>query len=358
MGFRFRRSVRIIPGVRLNFSSRGISTTVGGRGFSVNASSRGTYINAGIPGTGLSSRTRISGGSRSRRASTYTSSSNSPLSEGGKIFSEADLWAKKQSGYSLYVILIIIGVIFLFFQPLIAAVILLVAVVLIIRWLSTGAGKSTSQISMARASWEKMNYDKTIEYLERAYSLYPNPHLVNDIIFQAQIHGYYDTALKYLNELDDNDLDSAFSRAECNYAVRNYSEAAKYFEKITGRGVTELQKDNIYSKLGISLFNTDEYKPAIEALQKVSSNYDNQSLLVLLIGQSFSNMGEDETAIFTLTDYIGRKRNLDENMIEMCYTLGNIHLGLGDKKKAKHWLNKVYTHNLNYKNTLTLLQGM
>jgi hypothetical protein len=62
MSFRFRKSVRIAPGVRLNFSRSGISTTVGMRGLSVNVGRRGTYLNAGLPGTGLSSRTRIGGG--------------------------------------------------------------------------------------------------------------------------------------------------------------------------------------------------------------------------------------------------------------------------------------------------------
>src|ERR1044071_5671921 len=59
MGLRFRRSMRVFPGVRLNFSSRGISTTVGVRGLSVNVGPRGTYINAGIPGTGISFRERV-----------------------------------------------------------------------------------------------------------------------------------------------------------------------------------------------------------------------------------------------------------------------------------------------------------
>ena len=60
MGLRFRRSVRLFPGVRLNFSRSGISTTVGGRGATVTIGARGTYANVGLPGSGLSYRTRIS----------------------------------------------------------------------------------------------------------------------------------------------------------------------------------------------------------------------------------------------------------------------------------------------------------
>lgn len=61
MGFRFRKSVKILPGVRLNFSRSGVSTTIGGRGASVNTGKRGTYLNTGIPGTGISRRVRITG---------------------------------------------------------------------------------------------------------------------------------------------------------------------------------------------------------------------------------------------------------------------------------------------------------
>jgi hypothetical protein len=59
LGFRFHRSIRLLPGVRINLSRRGISTTIGPRGASVNVRSRGTYANVGLPGTGLSSRTRL-----------------------------------------------------------------------------------------------------------------------------------------------------------------------------------------------------------------------------------------------------------------------------------------------------------
>ena len=59
MGWRYRKSFKLFPGVRLNVSSRGISTTIGARGASINVSRRGTYLNAGIPGTGLSYRQRI-----------------------------------------------------------------------------------------------------------------------------------------------------------------------------------------------------------------------------------------------------------------------------------------------------------
>lgn len=65
MGFRFRKSINIIPGVRLNLSNGAPSLSVGPRGASVSFGSRGTYANLGLPGTGLSYRTRLDRAARS-----------------------------------------------------------------------------------------------------------------------------------------------------------------------------------------------------------------------------------------------------------------------------------------------------
>jgi hypothetical protein len=61
MAFRFRRSMKIAPGVRLNIGKKGGSFTVGGRGASVNFGRKGVHSNMGIPGTGLSYRSKIAG---------------------------------------------------------------------------------------------------------------------------------------------------------------------------------------------------------------------------------------------------------------------------------------------------------
>lgn len=64
MGIRYRKRVKILPGLYINISKSGISTTVGPRGASVNFGRNGTYLNTGIPGSGLYSRDRISGPKR------------------------------------------------------------------------------------------------------------------------------------------------------------------------------------------------------------------------------------------------------------------------------------------------------
>lgn len=54
MGFRFRWSKRVLPGVRLNLSKTGASVSLGRRGFWYTIGSKGTRTTVGLPGTGLS----------------------------------------------------------------------------------------------------------------------------------------------------------------------------------------------------------------------------------------------------------------------------------------------------------------
>lgn len=61
MGINFRRRKKILPGVYLNFSKNGISTTIGPKGANINLGKKGAYLNTGIPGTGIYSRQKISG---------------------------------------------------------------------------------------------------------------------------------------------------------------------------------------------------------------------------------------------------------------------------------------------------------
>jgi len=66
LGFRYRKSVRIVPGVRLNLSKSGTSLSVGRRGFTTNFSKRGRRTTISLPGTGLSYTTSSPAGSGGR----------------------------------------------------------------------------------------------------------------------------------------------------------------------------------------------------------------------------------------------------------------------------------------------------
>jgi hypothetical protein len=60
MGLRFRKSNKIVSGVRLNVGLKRASLSFGGRGFTYNVGSKGSRLTVGIPGSGLSYTTSAS----------------------------------------------------------------------------------------------------------------------------------------------------------------------------------------------------------------------------------------------------------------------------------------------------------
>lgn len=54
MGFRFRKRIKIAPGISVNLSKSGISTTIGKKGCSINIGKKRKSYSLGIPGTGIS----------------------------------------------------------------------------------------------------------------------------------------------------------------------------------------------------------------------------------------------------------------------------------------------------------------
>ena len=61
MAWNYRKKIKIAPGVHLNFSKKGVSTSIGPKGAKVTFGKNGTYMSTSIPGTGLYSRQKISG---------------------------------------------------------------------------------------------------------------------------------------------------------------------------------------------------------------------------------------------------------------------------------------------------------
>jgi hypothetical protein len=59
MTWRFRRTLKIAPGVRLNIGKRSVSTRFGPRGAGLTIGTKGTTVSAGIPGTGLHASQRL-----------------------------------------------------------------------------------------------------------------------------------------------------------------------------------------------------------------------------------------------------------------------------------------------------------
>src|SRR5580704_462522 len=80
MGWRFRKSFSVIPGLRLNLSKSGLSASIGGAPFTLNVGPRGLMGTASIPGTGISYRQHFGTSSPRSKGGTLPSDYNpSPI---------------------------------------------------------------------------------------------------------------------------------------------------------------------------------------------------------------------------------------------------------------------------------------
>ncbi len=81
MGFRFRKSVKIAPGVKLNFGKKSAGMSIGGKYGGVSFNSKtGARVRASAPGTGLSYSTKISGsGKKCAKSSSKPVTNSRPI---------------------------------------------------------------------------------------------------------------------------------------------------------------------------------------------------------------------------------------------------------------------------------------
>lgn len=110
MGFRFRKSIKIAPGVKLNLNKKSAGITFGGKGvhYTVNSNGKST-CSVGVPGTGLyysstSGGGSGSGGNSSGGGNNYGNNYNAP---------QGPMYQPPKKNYTLITILLLI-----FFFPL------------------------------------------------------------------------------------------------------------------------------------------------------------------------------------------------------------------------------------------------
>ena len=66
MGLRFKKSIKIFPGVSVNLSSKDISLSIGTEGAKLNINKDNAKATASIPGTGISYIKQIGANPRSK----------------------------------------------------------------------------------------------------------------------------------------------------------------------------------------------------------------------------------------------------------------------------------------------------
>lgn len=167
MGIRFRKRVKVLPGVTLNFSKSGISTTIGTKGASVNIGKNGVYGNAGIPGTGIYMREKIAGSkkSRAKKSTRNTTKIDTPISTKTAIpESSAPATDNFSFGCMTVVVSIIFGVFFAWTLGNIKLAFIIAPVVMLLVFITRFAKEQNKEEKPQTATTERVLLDELLQY--------------------------------------------------------------------------------------------------------------------------------------------------------------------------------------------------
>lgn len=309
MSLRFRRSIRIAKGVRLNFSKSGVGVSAGPRGMKVGIGPRGAYRSIGIPGTGLYDFEYLSkGSSKATKSAQQTTTVAQPAGQTIPVPPEI-----KVSTVPIWVF--IASLIALFNWPALGFLALIGSIFLFIKSYQSPAGQSHRLMAAGNKAFNKGNYESALQSFISVTELFPEAASLYKVIGEL-----------YISQKDYENAVSAFE---------------KFLSQESGDYVTQFQ-------YAATLAETERYREAIPILQGLPQELRSNIWVITLLGTVFLKTNQPELALSVLEKGPIRKRNMDTGMIEFRYTLATAYKETGDKKKALREFRKVYAEDMAY----------
>lgn len=309
MGFRFRRSLRIAPGLRLNLSARGVGLSAGIRGLRVGIGPRGPYVSAGIPGTGVYGYWSLGGRSRRARTRPTGDSHEPPAIPSAPAL--PPVYGKALTGPSAArwgVLLLLGGLVLLFTAPAPLGVLALIAgVAVLIRVSRTPAWRAHDEESRAvrfyrtgLARGDRALLERALEHARKCVELAPSAERAHYV------------AGVCLLELD---------RPE---------EALAHLERVEvdDPGVL-LRRLQAYARL-------ERHREVLETIRRLPPDLQDALPLRSLRAAAHLGLGEPEVALEVLrAGPVRRRIEGDPDLLAMHYLIGRCHEALGKKDAAR-----------------------
>ena len=247
MGFSFRKRLKIMKGLYLNFSKNGISTSVGGPGATLNFGKNGTRVTTSIPGTGIRYSKNLSGNKKDA-ASDFQDGTNPVLiidnyNFTGKVPKEAN-----KNFFYLSIIFIILGIIF----QGIKSFIITIPIFLYVFFIQLGK--------------EEKRIDYELELIENENQIIRNK--LKKLLKKVE-------AVDLMLEVNDcrtlkNDMEeikTLFNELS-KYSISYFIDEDKFFKLMAK---AEEKNQNYYEALRLSTIVLHQYKPTKE-IKKVLAN--------------------------------------------------------------------------------------
>jgi tetratricopeptide (TPR) repeat protein len=312
LGLRFRKSISLGKGVRVNFSKSGVGISAGVKGYRVGVGPRGIRKTVSIPGTGIS---YVEEKSFKRLAK--------ELAKEKKGFQEVvDIPAKKEKGYG-WLWGIILGLFVLIANPFIGFTITAISGYYFYKAIKNPYNKMVSE------------YNKGVQQLNKGnFSLAENHFL---------------TVLNY--DPDDTLTLSLLTFIYFQQGV--YQKVVENHSKLT----EEISQDpDLGYIIAYSYFQLGNYDQAIPLLQQIN-NFDHiKDQANILLGRCFLEKGLLEIAVEQFKKGPVLKRTMTPEVMEAKYWLGITYFKLGDNKKALTQLQRIYAEDVNYKDVKDYLE--
>ena len=336
MGLRFRRTMKIAPGLRLNFNANSIGLSIGPRGakYTINSSGRHT-VSAGLPGTGLYVTESKGGGKRRKQVEeesiALTASEPGFFSRGGEraFYDFAHKYLVKDGGFT--------------FEEIKAKA----------EEIKIEHPKIASYIDFVMiAPTSTQSAQAALEICERLYGVQED-FLMHPIAtkyfdeFKAQIP--IARGITYTTDYNNNFLSYTYS--EILQALGQPEKALEIIQKV---------RDSEFKEIAIADLNLSlkRYQEVIDDTDDVENEDDNSALLIVLRGIALRELGDHEIALEAFKSVISKRSGEESVRNYALYERACTYEAMGKKALAIKDLNRILVADYNDKAAREMLNKL
>jgi tetratricopeptide (TPR) repeat protein len=305
MALRFRKSIKIAPGIKLNVSKSGLGISAGVRGARVGVNSRGSYTSVGIPGTGISSMSYHSSGNSGKTASIKQGPSENSIHHSIRT---------KTNLHPLWMLFILLALFVI--NPFLGLIALCLSLVGYYYLKRQPLFQAKQLLGKAKLMYKNGDYSKAAGGFEQSYLNFPN------------------------------------DKAIALHAASAYSQLGQFEKSVhfSEEYLTMYPEDTgIQKQLARWLVETGSKDKALQILQSLGVEDTKDTSILLLMANILSEKNLNDAAIDVLKRAPITKRSLSPDLVEIIYTLGLLYEKTGDKKRSRNAFERVYSYDASFK---------
>ncbi|MGH2332413.1 DUF4236 domain-containing protein [Thermoanaerobacter mathranii] len=319
MGWRFRKSISLGKGVRINVSKSGIGFSVGKRGARIGVGPRGIYTSFGIPGTGLYTINYLN-----KKKKQVSSSLNTQINN-VSITYPPEILKKMPSKVPKY-LLFIASFILLFAYTLLGILGFIIFVFYSYTLSKKPISKAISFFNKGKLAYNSGNYEKALVNFLKVVEIEPDA-----------ISLYKEIGIVYILLGEDK-------------------RAIECFGKYLSKYPEDLEAKTHYINL---LIKVGEYQKALELMNSLPEEYKNSLSVINAMAACYIELNKPDMALAVLEKGPMKKRKTDtEEMKIYRYLLGTVYMKLGQKEKALKQFQKIYVEDSNFLDVAEILNEM